>query len=153
MAFDSRHVYASGNVPEKNLLCVRADGQGDVSGTHVVWSTNQLITYVPSLLLVNDYLFAVNDSGVAWCRDANTGQIIWKHRLGGKFFASPLLACGNIYATSEAGITYVFRAGPKFELIAENDIGEICMATPAVAGGKVYLRSLMHLYCIGNAAE
>jgi len=152
MAFDDQCVFASGNVPEKNLLCVRAGGTGDVTGTHIRWRTNTLITYVPSPLYSNDRLFVVNDSGLAWCRDAKTGEVIWKHRLGGNFFASPVLAGGNIYATSEAGITYVFRAGTEFELLAENDIGETCMATPVICGGRIYLRSTSQLFCIGTTA-
>lgn len=151
VAFDDQHVFASGNVPEKNMLCVRADGRGDVSQSHVLWKTNQLITYEPSPLAVDDYLFAVTDSGLAWCRKADTGDMIWKERLGGTFFSSPVLAAAMIYATSDTGVTHVFRAGPQFQRLAKNDIGERCIATPALCGSRIYLRSEAHLFCIGSS--
>jgi outer membrane protein assembly factor BamB len=149
MGFDKQNVFASGNVPEKNLLCVRADGHGDVSDTHVLWKTNQLITYVPSPLAFDRYLFAVTDSGLAWCRDAATGDVIWKERLAGTFFSSPVLAAKKIFATNDLGVTYVFRAAPQLERLAENDIEEACMATPAICHDRIYLRSAAHLFCIG----
>jgi outer membrane protein assembly factor BamB len=151
MAFDDDSVYASGNVPEKNLLCVRADGRGNVTETHIDWDTNRLVPYVPSPLRVDEHLLAVTDSGLAWCRETGTGKVIWQQRLGGSFFSSPVLAGGNIYATSEAGETYIFRATAEFELVAKNEIGEACMATPAICGGRIYLRSFQHLYCIETA--
>lgn len=152
MAFDELFVYASGNVPEKNMLCVRADGHGDVTDTHVHWKTRKSNTYVPSPLICDDLLFVVIDSGVAFCRDAHSGDVIWKQRLGGDFSASPVLAGGNVYAISEDGATHVFRAGRKFELVAKNDLGERCLATPAICGGSIFIRTEGHLYCIGNEA-
>jgi outer membrane protein assembly factor BamB len=152
MAFDERNVYASGNVPEKKMLAVRGDGQGDVTGSHVLWSTTREVTYVPSPICVGNHLFIVSDSGTAFCRDGQTGNVIWKKRLGGNFFSSPVLAAGNLYATNDAGVTYVFRAETEFELVAKNDIGETCMATPVFCGGRVYLRTTEHLYCIGSAS-
>ena len=153
MAFDDENVYASGNVPEKKMLAVRGDGQGDVTGSHVLWTTTREVTYVPSPICVGKHLFIVNDSGTAFCRDSRTGKVIWKERLGGNFFSSPVLAAGNLYATNDAGVTYVFRAGPEFELVAKNDIGETCMATPVFCGGRVYLRTSDHLYCIGSGSS
>ncbi|MEX2307966.1 MAG: PQQ-binding-like beta-propeller repeat protein [Pirellulales bacterium] len=149
VAFDEENVYASGNVPEKLMLCVRGDGRGDVTESHVLWHDNQRVTYVPSPLLLRRHLFIVADSGTAYCRDANSGIVVWKKRLGGNFFASPVLAGGNVYATSEMGVTHVFRAGPEFERVAENDLGETCLATPVICGGRIFLRTIAHLYCIG----
>ena len=150
MAFEEDLVFASGRVPEKDLLCVRADGSGDVSDTHVEWRTNKLITYVPSPLVHEGRLYLVNDDGIARCLEAHTGEELWRQRLEGEFSASPLLAAGNIYATNEAGTTFVFGAGPEFELVARNDIGEECLASPVICGGRVFLRTSRHLYCLGN---
>lgn len=151
MAFDELNAYASGNVPEKNLLCIRADGRGDVGESHVRWKTNQLITYVPSPLVVGHHLFAVTDSGLAWCRDAESGTVVWKERLDGTFFSSPVFAAGLIYATNDAGVTHVFRAADKFETLAANDVEEPCMATPVICGDCIYMRTSTHLFCIKNA--
>jgi outer membrane protein assembly factor BamB len=148
MAFDDTCVYASGNVPEKNMLCVRADGEGDVTDTHVLWQTREANTYVPSPLVSGDLLFLVLDGGIAFCREAQTGQVLWKERLGGDFSASPVLAGDYIYATSESGVTHVFRASRQFERIAENDLGEGTLATPAICVGQIFLRTATHLFCI-----
>jgi outer membrane protein assembly factor BamB len=150
IAFDDLCVYASGNVPDKLMLGIRADGQGDVTDANVLWSTHEANTYVPSPLLCGKLLFVVVDSGTAYCRDARSGEVLWKHRLGGSFFASPVAAGGNVYAANDTGITYVFRAANEFELVAQNDIGESCIATPVFSGDRLYLRTISALYCIGN---
>jgi len=150
MAFEGDLVFASGRVPEKDLLCVRADGSGDVTETHVEWRTNTLITYVPSPLVHEGRLYVVNDDGIARCLDANTGKEFWKKRLGGKFSASPLLAAGKVFATNEEGTTFVFQAGPKYEMVSRNEIGEECLASPLICGGRVFLRTSRHLYCLGD---
>jgi outer membrane protein assembly factor BamB len=150
IAFDDSCVYASGNVPDKFMLGIRADGRGDVTNANVLWSTHEANTYVPSPLTCDQLLFVVVDSGTAYCRDARSGEVLWKHRLGGSFFASPVAAGGNIYAVNDTGITYVFRAANSFELVAQNDIGESCVATPVFTGDRLYLRTVSALYCIGN---
>jgi outer membrane protein assembly factor BamB len=146
---DSECVYASGNVPEKLLMCVRADGQGDVTESHVLWRKNRSNPYVPSPLVDNELLFTLLDAGMMVCREARTGRELWKRRLEGTFFASPVLAAGRIYALNDVGTTYVLRAAPTFELLATNELNEPCMATPAICGGHVYIRTAEHLYCIG----
>ena len=148
MTFGGDYVYASGNVPEPLLACLRADGAGDVTATHVVWQTGKSITYVPSPLLVGDQLVTVVDGGIALCYDATTGQVAWKKRLGGAFSASPLYADGHVFAVSEAGATYVFDVGKKFTSVGRNDLGETCLATPAIVDGAIYLRTVERLYCI-----
>lgn len=148
MAFDDDCVFASGNVPEPNLLAVRATGQGDVSDSQVVWHTDNSITYVPSPLAVVDHLFTVIDSGVAIVYEKATGRVAWKRRLGGNFTSSPVLANGNVYATNEDGTTFVFAAADSFKKIAENKLEELCLATPAICGDRAYLRTAEHLYCI-----
>ncbi|MCC6492787.1 MAG: PQQ-binding-like beta-propeller repeat protein [Pirellulales bacterium] len=149
-ACGERVVVASGNVPEACMLAVRADGAGDVTASHLLWKTRQANPYVPSPLAANDRLFLVTDAGVAYCRELETGKIIWKERLGGSFSASPLLAGGNLYASSEEGVTYVFKAADQFSLIAKNDLGERCLASPIICGGRAFIRSMQHLYCIDD---
>jgi outer membrane protein assembly factor BamB len=143
-------VFATGGFPEKELLAVRADGSGEVTKSHVLWRTNRGVTYVPSPLYHDGRLFVVADGGVTTCFEAATGKQLWQDRLAGAFTSSPILVGDLVYATSEAGKTFVFKAGPKFELLASNDLGEGVLATPAVCGGQVFLRTEQHLYCLGN---
>ncbi|MFO0944663.1 MAG: PQQ-binding-like beta-propeller repeat protein [Planctomycetota bacterium] len=150
---DGKHVFSSGGYPKNHLAAIRADGSAKI-----VWETKDRV-YVPSLLEKDGYLFGVLDAGVAACWNCATGQVQWKKRLGGEFSSSPVLVNGVIYATSENGETFVFRANPKeFQGIAENKLGDQTMATPTICGGRVYLRVVEQqdgkrqemLYCLGK---
>ena len=145
-------IYASAGYPTRNLLCIRADGSGDVTGTHVVWQMKGKVAFVPSPLLDDGLLYLVDDGGVAMCFDAQTGKVAWKERLPGGFSASPVLAGGNLFLTSEAGVTYVLKTGRSFQLVATNNLADGGFATPVVDGGRIYLRTLHHLYCLGATA-
>ncbi len=98
------------------------------------------------------YFYVVNDRGVVYCFDAKTGAPVYgQQRLRpGTYSASPVIAEGKIYVTSEDGVTSVFRAGPKFELLAENDLGEYTLSTVAVSGGQLFIRTAQNLYCVGR---
>jgi outer membrane protein assembly factor BamB len=127
--------FASGGYPKKETVCVKTDGSGEV-----VWR-NEVQSYVPSLLSHDGFLYAVIDSGIAYCWDCRTGAEKWKKRLGGTFNASPILAGENIYASREDGTTFVFQANPEqFELVAENRLGTEVFATPAFVGGRIVIR-------------
>jgi hypothetical protein len=150
VAFNDKLIFASGGYPDKEILAIRPDGAGDVTKSHVVWRSSKGVTYVPSPLYHDGHLYIVNDSGVASCFDAGTGEQLWQQRLEGAFSASPVLAGGNIYVTNEAGKTFVFKAGRKFELVAQNDLGDGGFATLAIAGGQILLRTDHSLFCIGQ---
>lgn len=150
ISFDTERVYASAGFPKRNFLCIRADGSGDVTQTHVVWRRDGNCAYVPSLLLADGLLYMAVDQGRLICFEAKTGQVVWEEKVRGAFSASPVLAGGHIYLPSEAGVTLVFKAGRKFELVAENDLADGGFATPVILGGRIYLRTLHHLYCIGK---
>jgi hypothetical protein len=152
MTFAGNNVYISGGYPGAQTLCIRADGSGDVTGTHIVWS-NARKFYVPSLLVHEGLLYAVSDDGVAWCYEADTGKQLWQQRLGGGFSASPVLAGPFVFAINEAGRTFVWKAGRSYEAVAQNDLGEGGFATPTIAGGRIYLRTEKSLYCIGTDAR
>jgi outer membrane protein assembly factor BamB len=148
-ACSDRLVFATGGYPERALLAIRAGGAGDVTQTHVAWRTTRGVTYVPSPLYHGGRLYVVADGGVATCFEAATGKQVWQERLAGAFSSSPVLAGGRLYATNESGKTFVLKAGPKFELLATNDLGEGVLSTPAICGGQIFLRTERHLYCIG----
>ena len=95
-------------------------------------------------------LFGLIDSGIAICWKSDTGEELWKERLGGTFTASLVLVGENLYAVNEAGQCFIFKASPeKFELVAKNDLGSGILASPAVADGRLYLRTQDELVCVG----
>jgi outer membrane protein assembly factor BamB len=129
--------FAGGGYPDKFVLAIRT------SGDHaIVWSNHKIKSYEQSLLLVGDSLYAVADSGVAYCLRSADGEQQWKERLGpGGVSSSPLLVDGKIYLTNEQGTTFVFAASPeRFELLAENQLGTDCYATPTPIGNRLYHR-------------
>jgi len=148
MSFGPDRVYSAVGYPKRNLLCIRADGRGDVTQTHVAWSKRNHMAYVPSLLLADGLLYMVEDAGHATCFEAGTGEEVWTAKLEGNFSSSPLLAGGFIYAVNEDGLCFVFKAGRKFDLVGKNDLGDGGFATPVICDSRIYLRTLHHLYCI-----
>jgi len=133
------------------LLAVRADGEGDVTKTHIAWTLRRGVPYTPSPLLVGDELYIVSDIGVATALDAKTGAMHWQQRLGGNHSASPVFADGRIYFQSENGVTTVIAPGKEFRRLAQNFIDGWTLASMAIADGAIYLRSEDSLYRIGPA--
>jgi outer membrane protein assembly factor BamB len=130
------------------IIAIRPGGSGDVTQSRVVWKIPREGPYIPSGVAYRNRLFLVGDSRQLVCYNAGSGEPIWTERLRGTFSASLVAADGRIYATSEQGVVYVFRAADSFELLAQNDLDERCIATPAVAGGELLIRTEEHLYCI-----
>jgi outer membrane protein assembly factor BamB len=150
---DGVHVYSSGGYPRNHLAAVKADGSGKIA-----WETKDRV-YVPSLLLSQGHLFGVLDAGTAACWASDTGKELWKARLGGAFSASPVLAGDRIYATNESGETSIFEANAeKFIRLGANKLGDEAFATPAICGGRIYMRVAQRvdgrrqelLYCLGT---
>jgi outer membrane protein assembly factor BamB len=104
----------------------------------------------PSLLLVGDLLVAIDDGGVASCLEAKTGVEIWRERAGGNYSASPVTAEGRVYFFSEEGKATVIEAGRQFKVLAENKLDDGFMASPAISGRSLILRTRTHLYRIEN---
>lgn len=139
---------------ERPLVAVRAGGRGDVFRTHFVWSTNNGPD-VPTPVTDGKYLYIVRDNGVMFCYDAHTGaEIYGRHRVRpGTYSASPVLADGKIYVTSEDGITSVVKAGPQFEILAENDLDGYTLSSPVIANGQIFIRTDSMLWAIGQPRE
>ena len=112
----------------------------------VVWKTSRNAPKKPALLLLGDLIYAIEDNGVATCWEALTGNAVWSERIGGHYSASPLAAGGRIYLFSEDGKTTVLAAGREFKKLAENQLGDGFMASPAVSGEALFLRSRTQLY-------
>lgn len=146
------YVFTSGITHD--LMAIRPDGKGDVTETHVAWSLPRSSPNIPSPVLVDGLLFLVTDNGVARCLDAQTGEEIWKKRLGGDHWASPILIDGKLYFSSKQGDITVFaatRAEP--EPLARNTMNAQFIASPAVAGSSLILRSTTHLYCVESGHQ
>jgi outer membrane protein assembly factor BamB len=136
------------------LLALKAGGRGDVTKSHLLWSTTNGPD-VPTPVTDGKYFYIVNDRGIVWCLDAKTGQEFYgQQRLKpGTYSASPVLADGKIYVTNEDGLTSVIKAGPKFEVLAESDLSDYCLSSPALSGGQLFIRTGQYLYCIGKKSE
>jgi outer membrane protein assembly factor BamB len=133
------------------LLALRAGGRGDVAESHRLWSSRNGPD-VPSPVTDGKYFYIVNDKGIVRCLDAKTGREVWgPERLKpGNYSSSPVLADNKIYVVSEEGITTVLKAGPEFEILAENSLDDSCLSSPAISGGQIFIRTAQHLYCIGK---
>ncbi len=142
-------IYAPTRV--KPLLAFRVGGRGDITTSHLLWST-QNGPDVPTPVTDGKYFYIVNDRGIMWCLDARTGEEVYgQQRLKpGTYSSSPVLADGKIYVTNEDGLTSVVKAGPKFEILAENPLNDYCLSSPAISDGQIFVRTTQFLYCIGK---
>jgi outer membrane protein assembly factor BamB len=139
--------------PSKMLVAIKPDGQGNVTSTKVVWKTSEGAPYVPSLIVAGDWFITSAFAGkAAYCYEAATGKILWKEPMG-LHHASPVSANGLVYFLNDDGVMHVVRAGPKFDLLARNELGEKTYASPALSGNQIFLRGFKNLYCIGRQAQ
>jgi len=152
IAFQDNLVISSGGYPEQNVMAIRANGSGDVTETHIAWQANFKM-YVPSALIIKDRVLATGDAGVCVLYNLADGDELWKQRIasGGGFSASPVLVEDLIYVPDEKGVVHVLRVGEeKLEKVATNDLDDGGMASPVIAGGRLYLRTAHSLFCIGT---
>jgi outer membrane protein assembly factor BamB len=145
-------LFATGGYPEMHVLGIDPSGSGNVTDTHIRWRDHRGASYVPSPVAHDEWFFIVSDGGIASCFEAKTGDVKWKKRLGPRHSASAVYAAGHLYFLDDAGTTHVLKAGPKFELVSESALGEPAFASPAVAGGQIFVRTTKHLWCIGKPA-
>lgn len=132
------------------MVAIRPDGTGDVSGTHLAWKSAQGAASRSSQLLLDDGIFIVANAGTASVLDMQTGKAVWQKRLEGEFSASPILADGRIYAANQDGKTFVIAAAAPHDILATNQLDDGCMASPAVHDGAIYLRTKTQLYKLGT---
>lgn len=160
--YDDIVYVTSGYAPNRPVFAIKPGGSGDLtlpdsldSGDNILWRKKRDGTYMPTPIAYGGYLYTLANNGVVICYDAKTGEQQYKVRVAGRggvaFTASPVAADGRIFFTGEDGDIYVVKAGPKFERIAINKIGEICMASPAISDGMIFIRSQHHIYGIGRS--
>ncbi|HEV8486338.1 MAG TPA: PQQ-binding-like beta-propeller repeat protein [Blastocatellia bacterium] len=146
--------------PNQPIYAIRAGATGDISlkdgktsNEFVAWSFQQGGAYMPSPLVYGEYLYINNNMGTLICRNAKTGERIYQERIGGKggsYSASPVAADGKLYLTSEDGEVFVVKAGPRYELLSANPMGEPLMATPAISDGMIFVRGQHNLFAIAE---
>ena len=159
--FEDLIVVASGRRPEAPIFVIRAGAHGDItlkspgaSSEQIAWSRQQRGPYMPTPLIYRGDLYVLANQGILDCYELRTGKEIYRQRIshqGGGFSGSPVAADGRIYLSSEDGDIFVVRAGKDFSLLATNPMGERLMATPALSGGRMYVRGEHTLFAVGQA--
>jgi outer membrane protein assembly factor BamB len=153
-----------GYPPLRPIYAIRPNASGDITladdksaNDYIVWSKKQGGSYTPTPIIYGDYLYISHSSGLLAVYDVKTGAEIYKERIAGKrtihFSSSPVAADGKLYFSSEDGDMFVVKAGPKFELLATNLVGEILMSTPAISDGMLIVRGRDHVFAIKEKAE
>ncbi len=138
----------------KQLVAVRAGSGGNSKRPEVVYiCAGKSAPYVPTSLAKDGLLFTFHDQGDVSCLRIDTGEVLWCEKPGGKFYGSPIWVNGLLYCINRQGNVLVIKAAPTYELLATNSLGEKSQATPAVADGKMYLRTYSHLISIGSGTE
>jgi len=150
MVYDGKLFFMTCGYPDYHVMGIRPDGEDDVTDTHVAWHQTSARCYVPSPVVLGGYLLAADDRGTANCFDASDGTMLWKERLGKHYTASLVHANGLAYFIADDGITKIVRPGSTLNVIAENPLGEYCIASPAISDGQLCIRGEKHLYCIAE---
>ncbi|HVE40513.1 MAG TPA: PQQ-binding-like beta-propeller repeat protein [Planctomycetota bacterium] len=153
--------FITGGFPQWHVLGIKPDGQGNVTDTHILWRDKgqDICSYVPSPVAWGEHFFIASDAGNATCFEAKTGKRMWSQKLSGTeklrghISASPVAAGGYLYFPDDAGVTHVVKAGATFELVAKNELGEACYASPALSRGRIYIRTAKSLFCIAEKAK
>lgn len=142
-------IYAPTRV--RPLLAIKAGGRGDITESHRLWSFDDGPD-VPTPVTDGTYFYSVNDKGIVFCLDAKTGETVYgpERLVPGTYSGSPVLADGKIYITNEDGLTNVIKAGPQFEILAGNDLGDYTLSSPAISDGQIFIRTASALYAIGE---
>jgi outer membrane protein assembly factor BamB len=152
----------AGYPPVQPIYAIKVGSSGDLtlkdgkqSSDAIAWSTQRGGVYLPSPIVYGDHLYTVNNNGILTAYEAKTGQRVYQQRVGegGSFTASPIAAAGKLYIATEDGDVFVVKAGPQYELIAKNPVGEAILATPALAGDLLIVRGAKHLFAIAESGN
>jgi len=146
--FDRGLAYFVSGMTKVELLAIKADGQGDVTDTHVVWRAKTHVGRYASPILVDGLFYSAAEESFVSCLDAASGNIVWAERIGGNYEASPIYADGRLYFFNQQGTTTVLKPGRTCEVLATNTLADGFMASPAAAGKAFFLRTRSHLYRI-----
>lgn len=149
MVFDGRLFFSAAGFPTYHVMAIRADGSGNVGETHVAWHVTNARCYVPSPVVVGNFLLVADDRGTANCFGTATGERHWQGRLGSRFSGSLVTAGGLVYFPADNGITTIVEPDEELRIVAQNRLGEHCQASPAISHGHIYIRGEDQLFAIG----
>ena len=147
--YDDGVIYSTRGYSSGPYLSVETGGRGDVSETHVRWRQPTRAPYVSSMLLYRGLLYMATENGILTISDPDTGEGVARTRLNGVYTASPVAANGHVYLLNEGGETVVLDAGPDARVVSRNALDERALASPAIAHGRLYIRTDQHLFAIG----
>ncbi len=138
--------------PRQGVKAIRLGGKGDISLNNLLWSNPDQVAHVSSPLYYNNHVYMIRDGGIFSCFNAESGKLLYRERLGATsaYFSSPIAANRRIYIASRNGVVTVIEAGDKLNILAQNDLGDIITATPAVVDNKLYIRTAKSLYAFGE---
>jgi outer membrane protein assembly factor BamB len=154
MVYDGQRFFMAAGFPTHHVMAIDPNGAGDVTNSHVVWHIDKYVRcYVPSPVLVGMHLFVADDRGTASCFASNDGTRLWQDRLSGSFNASLVATEDLAYFLSGDGVMRVVSPTEEFAVVAENNLGEACDASPAISNGQIYIRGEKHLFRIGSVAN
>lgn len=139
-------IFMSTGYDRASLLAINPSGSGNLGNKAIVWQSKRSIAKTPSFVEIDGLLYNLSDNGMLTCFEARTGKIVYDERLGGNYSSSLLYLNGNIYCTSEEGVTSIVKPGPEFKVLAKNDLGERTLASLAVGDNRIIYRSTSHLY-------
>jgi outer membrane protein assembly factor BamB len=140
-----------GNGAGNNSLVAIRPGDGKDIKPEIAYKIDKTSApYVPSIVAKGNLVFLWSDQGIATCIDGATAKIHWRERIGGSYFGSPVRVANRIYGISTDGEVVVLDASEKFKIISRAKLDDVCRSTPAVAGGKLYLRTQSHLFSLGG---
>ena len=148
--------YRARRSAQNGVLGIRLGGRGDMTDTNLLWRYRKSLPNVPSPLLYEGVLYLLKEGGILTALDASTGKVYKQGRLRdalGNYYASPVAGDGKIFTVSHQGKISVIQPGPDWKVLSVNDLGNECSATPAIAEGRLYIRSRDHLYCFGKQDE
>jgi outer membrane protein assembly factor BamB len=136
---------------EKNYVAVRPTAAASGFTVKEVYRVSKGVPHIPSPLIYGDWMFMISDRGIGTCVEHKTGEVVWQERIGGNYMSSPVCANGKLYCADTDGQIVVLAASDKFEVLARNSIVEGARSTPAISGGKMYVRTFTHLISLGGA--
>ena len=150
-------VYANGIAFVTNeyakVMAIRTGGEGDVTETHLLWTSEDNLSDASSPIANDEFLLQSNSSGQVTCFEAQTGKLVWAEKLDCEFWASPTLVGDTVYLPGADGRIYVFKLAGKYSLISAPTIGEPILASPAFVDGQIFVRGKQHLFCIAEQAD
>ncbi len=148
-------IYAGGLVlaiePYSHLVAIKPTGKGNVTETHVAWTMDQGGPDICTPVATDEYTYLLEGYGLLMCFRTATGEMVYEHDFREDFMASPSIAGGKLYVLSSDGVMHISEVGPEYKELTQSELGEKCHASPAFVDGRIYIRGLQNLYCIGGS--